>query len=127
MKTTVSVDASKAIAALMGGKFTESDMLEIEKPVAMNIINKQVELVPVATSDTQKSIGPDIQSASGTEVIDHIGPQTDYAPYIELGVPSRPNYPIQPFVRPSVYGNEGNIERVAQAAFRAKAKEKLGG
>ena len=127
MKTTSSVDASKALAALKGGRFNQSDMLAIEKPVALTIVNKQREKVPTDTFATKTSITPDIQSASSDEVIDHIGPQTTYAKYIELGVASRPNYPIQPFVRPSVYGNEGNIENVAQAAFKAKAKEKLGG
>ena len=127
MKQTASVDASKALAALKGGKFTREDMLDIEKPVGLTIVNKQREKVPTDTFATKISITPDIQKASSDEVIDHIGPQTDYAPYIELGVASRPNYPIQPFVRPSVYGNEDNIGNVAKAAFLAKAKEKLGG
>jgi len=126
MKTTASVDALKAIAALKGGKFTREDMLDIEKPIAMTVVNKQREKVPVDTSATKTSITPDIQRATAEEVIDHIGPQTTYAPYIELGVASKPNYPIQPFVRPSVYGNEGNIENVAKAAFLAKKREKYG-
>jgi len=120
------VDVSKALKALEGGKLTASDMLDIEKPVALTIVNKQRQDVPVDTSLTKNSIQPHIQSATDTEVIDHIGPETDYAPYIELGVVSKPNYPIQPFVRPSVFGNERNIGNVAAEAFKRKAQEKYG-
>ena len=120
------VDISKALKALKGGEFSRNDMLDIEKPVSLTIVNKQREKVPVKSGDTKGSIGPHIQKATENEVIDHIGPETDYAPFIELGVISKPNYPIQPFVRPSVYGNERNIQNVAEAAFEAKVKEKYG-
>lgn len=121
-----SVDASQAIKALKKGMFTEGDMLDIEKPIALTIVNKQREKVPTDTTATQNSIGQHIESSSATEVVDHVGPETDYAPFIELGVTSRPNYPIQPFVRPSVFGNESAIEKTAQAAFKAKVEEKYG-
>ena len=120
------VDISKALKALKGGEFSRNDMLDIEKPVSLTIVNKQREKVPKDTHDTENSISPHIQKATENEVIDHIGPETDYAPFIELGVISKPNYPIQPFVRPSVYGNERNIQNVAEAAFEAKVKEKYG-
>lgn len=122
----MSADIRQAMKALEGGKLTRNDMLDIEKPVALTIVNKQREKVPVDTSDTKGSIGPHIQKATDEEVIDHIGPETDYAPFIELGVISKPNYPIQPFVRPSVYGNERNISNVAKAAFKKKMSEKYG-
>ena len=122
----MSVDISQALKAFTDGALTKNDLLDIEKPVALTIVNKQRELVPVDTAATKNSISPHIQSASDKEVIDHVGPETDYAPFIELGVTSKPNYPIQPFIRPSVFGNERNIQNVASAAFEAKVKEKYG-
>lgn len=121
-----SVDISMALNAFKKGSLTRNDMLDIEKPVALTIVNKQREKVPVDTGETRASIGQHIQSATSEEVIDHIGPETDYAPFIELGIPSKPNYPIQPFIRPSVNGNENNINRVANVAFEAKIREKYG-
>jgi len=126
MTVTVKVDTKQVERALKGGEFSIGDMLDIEKPVALTIVNKQKELVPVDTAATKTSIMPGIQETSATQVIDHIGPQTEYAPFIELGVASKPNYPIQPFVRPSVFGNERTIQRVASAAFDAKIKQKYG-
>lgn len=122
----MSVDISQALKAFTDGALTKNDLLDIEKPVALTIVNKQRELVPVDTAATKNSVSPHIQSASDKEVIDHVGPETDYAPFIELGVTSKPNYPIQPFIRPSVFGNERNIQNVASAAFEAKVKEKYG-
>ena len=121
-----SVDTSQADKLLNNLKLSTNDMLDIEKPVALTIVNKQREKVPVDTGLTRTSIGPHIQDKSEKQIVDHVGPETDYAPYIELGVISKPNYPIQPFVRPSVFGNEKTINKVAQSAFEAKVKEKSG-
>ena len=126
MKTSVKFDTREFEAAIKRGRFTRSDMLDLEKPVALTVVNKQREKVPVDTGATRASIGQHIQKATETEVVDHIGPETDYAPYIELGVISKPNYPIQPFVRPSVFGNENNINRAATEAFKMKISEKYG-
>lgn len=120
------VDAREALAALQRGAFSSGDLLDIEKPVALTIVNKQREKVPTDTHDTENSIRPHIQRANASEVIDHIGPETDYAPSIELGVASKPNYPIQPFVRPSVFGNERTIQSVAATSFKRKIQEKYG-
>jgi len=120
---TIKIDTKDVDAALRRGKFTAEDMKDMEKPIALTIINKQRELVPVKTSATKNSCSQHIQSATATQVIDHVGPETDYAPNIEYGVTSKPNYPIQPFVRPSVFGNEGVIRSVAEAAFKAKIAE----
>ena len=123
---TVKVDDRQVIAALKKGMLSVGDMLDIEKPMALTIVNKQRLLVPKKTHATENSVGPEIQSATDEKVVDHIGPETDYAPFIEDGITSKPNYPIQPFVRPSVQGNERNIEKVASAAFKAKIKQKYG-
>jgi len=126
MKPTFEFDDSQLQMAIAAGAFTVGDMLDIEKPVAMSIVNRQRELVPVDTSATQNSIGQHIQKATGKEVIDHIGPETDYAPYIEFGVPSKPNYPIQAFVRPSIFTKRQQIINVAIASIKRKLVEKYG-
>lgn len=120
------IDDREVIAALKKGMLSVGDMLDIEKPMALTIVNRQRLLVPKDTHATENSVGPEIQSATSEKVIDHIGPQTTYAPFIEDGMTSKPNYPIQPFVRPSVQGNERNIQNVAMAAFKKKIKEKYG-
>lgn len=120
------VDISEALAAFKKGGLTVDDLLDIEKPIALTIVNKQREKVPVDTAATKNSISPHLQKASGDEVVDHIGPETNYAPYIELGVASKPNYPIQPFVRPSVFGNERALAKVAGEAMKRKVTEKYG-
>lgn len=120
------IDDKEVMKALKGGVLSKGDMLEIEKPIALTIVNKQRELVPVDTAATKTSVRPDIQSASDERIIDHIGPSTSYAPSIEFGVTSKPNYPVQPFVRPSVNGNERVIENVAATVYKAKIRQKYG-
>ena len=123
---TFKVDDREVIAALKKGLLSVGEMLSIEKPGALTIVNKQRQDVPVDTAATKNSIQPDIQIATAEQVIDHIGPSTDYAPSIEFGVTSKPNYPIQPFVRPSVTGYETKIINVIQAAFKALIGKKYG-
>ena len=122
----MSIDTRQADALLNRLDLSKPDMLDIEKPIALTIVNKQREKVPVDTAATKTSIGPHIETATDKQVVDHVGPETDYAPFIELGVATKPNYPIQPFIRPSVFGNEGTIERVASEAFKQKVEEKRG-
>ena len=116
---TIKIDTKEFDAAIKRLALTEQDMLNIEKPGALAIVNRQRELVPVKTAATKTSIIPDVQNSSATMVEDHIGPSTNYAPAIELGITSKPNYPIQPFVRPSVFGNEGAVTAAISAAFKA--------
>jgi len=120
----ISVDVTAANKALGELAITKAEMIAIELPAALTIVNKQRELVPVDTSNTKNSIAPDIVESSGVMVVDNIGPSTNYAPSIEFGVTSKPNYPIQPFVRPSVFGNENAIRAAVSGAFKALLKSK---
>jgi len=122
---TMTIDDRQVIAFLKKG-LTVGEMLSVEKPMGLTVVNKQRQDVPVDTGATKNSIKPDIQNATALQVVDHIGPSTEYAPSIEFGVTSKPNYPIQPFVRPSVNGNEGNIAKVATAAFKKLIGQKYG-
>jgi len=124
---SMKVDARDVMRVLQAAGLDANDLLDIEKPAALEVVNVQRRLVPVDTAETKNSVQPHIQESSAERVIDHIGPETNYAPNIEFGVTSKPNYPIQPFVRPSAFGNEGNINRSASAAFKAKVTEKFHG
>ncbi len=98
-----SVDTSKLEAALKAINFGAGDLLTIEKTGAAVQINGQRMRVAVDTSATKNSIGQHIVEATEKKVVDDIGPETIYAPNIEFGVQSKPNYPVQPFVRPTAY------------------------
>lgn len=122
-----SVDTSEVDALFRKLPLTVGNMLAIEKPGGLTVINTQRQLVPVDTAATKLSIGAQVQSSSALEVVEHIGPGTLYAPFIEFGVASKPNYPIQPFVRPSgmVAGAKAVIKTM-EVAFTAIVKRKSG-
>lgn len=103
-RTSSRVDTKEIFAFFKRTNLTEQDMLNIEKPGALTVVNTQRTLVPVDTGATKAGIIPEIQFSSETLIVDDVGPQTDYSEFIEFGVISKPNYPIQPFVRPSVMG-----------------------
>jgi len=114
-------NALKAIA------LDPSNLLHIEGAGAAVIANNQKMLVPVKSSATKTSIRSHIVSSSAIKVVDDIGPETDYAPYIEYGTgeyaeggggrkggwvykgPYGFRFTLgmkpQPFVRPSAFGN----------------------
>lgn len=122
-----SVDTSEADELFRNLGLSATNMLTIQKPGAVTIINIQRQLVPVDTAATKLSIDEQVQSSSALEVVNHIGPGTLYAPSIEFGVASKPNYPIQPFVRPSgmVAGAKAVIKAL-EAAFTAIIRRKSG-
>ena len=122
---SVSINDKEVIALLKKG-LTVSEMLSVAKPMGLTVVNKQRQLVPVDTAATKNSIQPRVDDATTSQVVQNIGPSTDYAPSIEFGVTSKPNYPIQPFVRPSVNGNENMIINVASAAFKKLIGQKYG-
>lgn len=104
MKANFEIDASDFEAAARRAISNKNDMLQIAGAGSYVIINKQKSLVPVDTAATKTSIRSHITSATNTHVEDEVGPETEYAPVIEYGRKDMPNYPIQPFIRPSAYG-----------------------
>ncbi len=100
--TKMLVNDSGLQKSLKDIKLNVNDMLSIEGAGARVQINGQRMRVPVDTSATQNSVKSHIEEASNTQVTDEIGPETVYAPNIEYGRKDNPNYPIQPFVRPTV-------------------------
>jgi len=114
---TVTIDTREVISKFKDLVLHEADLVDILRPMSFTVANKQKQDVPVDTAATKTSIMPFEHKRSNVEVVDDIGPQTDYAPSIEYGIKSKPSYPIQPFVRTSVYGYVNRIVRVGKIAF----------
>lgn len=112
------VDDSGFSKSAKNVKLSRSDMLSIEGAGAAIVQNTQKTLVPVLTAATKTGINSHIITATDTLVEDEIGPETDYAPVIEYGRKDMPNYPIQPFIRPSAFGNNAtNALKAISTAF----------
>jgi hypothetical protein len=117
MKTEVNIkDLEKALRAI---SFGAGDLLQLEGAGAFTLVNGMRRRVPVDTSATQNSIKSHVVSATAQQVVDDVGPETAYAPYIEYGVHSKPNYPIQPFVRPTAQQDFEKVLRAIGVAFGA--------
>jgi len=126
-------------------KLTESDLLNIEGAGAAVLVNAMRTKVPVgATGATRASIMSHIVSSSNTKVEDDIGPETDYAPYLEYGTGIyaengqgrkggwwyKDAYDkwhftygmrAQPFVRPAAYEKLNQVVRAISHAYAAWA------
>lgn len=123
---SVKFDTREVDAALKKG-LNVQDMLAIEGAGAKTIINAQRLKVPKDTHATELSIREHYEEVTKMRVVDDIGPETTYAPSIEFGITSKPNYPIQPFVRPSVFGsNRTLVEKVISTAFKLVIEKKYG-
>lgn len=118
MSISMTVDIKGLQEALKKIDLSESDMLNLIGAGSYVINNAQRLRVPVQTGATKTSIKSHIVESSKDRVEDEIGPETVYAPNIEYGRKDMPNYPIQPFIRPSIVGNEANIQRPISAAFK---------
>ena len=104
MKMDLTLDTSKFTDALGRAVIGADDLLNIEGAGAAVVIGNQKLSVPVDTAATRNSIRSHIVTSRRDYIEDDIGPETEYAPYIEYGVASKPNYPIQPFIAPSAAG-----------------------
>jgi len=112
MKPSASVDTSELHKALRQITLFEDDLIYIEGAGAAILVNGMRGRVPVDTSATQNSIrSGHFVELSDTRVVDDIGPETDYAPVIEYGRDDMPNYPIQPFVRPTAIDDFSKVIR----------------
>lgn len=123
----MTVDTSEVDALFNKMGLSQADMLAIEKPGSLTIINTQRMLVPVDTGNLKLSINTQIQNSSALEVVSHTGPNTVYAAAVEFGRPDLPNYPIQPYVRPSgmVAGAKAVIKAI-EAAAKILLRRKVG-
>lgn len=142
MKTKIVIDDKSMLNVLSKAKLDKQSMLDISGNGSKIIINKQRQDVPVDTAATKLSINDHITEASDTKVVDEVGPETNYGPYLEYGtgefaengkgrkggwfyVDSKGighftlGMKPRPYVRPSVIGNEQPIVEAISAAFWA--------
>lgn len=117
MRSRFRVDSSSLTKAFGEISLNAQDLLQIEKPGAHVLINGMRTRVPVDTAATQNSIQSHITEATDQRVVDEVGPETEYAPFIEDGVESKPNYPAQPFVRPTVFEDGRKVLNAIGVAF----------
>lgn len=85
MRMKLVIDDSKMKRVLRRARLSTQDMLDIEYSGSRVIVNRQRERVPVDTAATKVSIESHIEEASAERVVDEIGPETDYGPYLEYG------------------------------------------
>lgn len=139
MRIKITVDTRQMMDKLKRAPLSERDMLDIEGAGAKVIINSQRTDVPVDTSATKNSINSHITESSSTTVVDEIGPETEYAIYLEYGTgefaesgkgrkggwvykdASGFHFTLgmqpRPFVRPSIFGKEDDIVRAITATY----------
>jgi len=118
MKPGMDVDTSSIKAALKQVELYRDDLIFIEGAGATVLVNGMRMRVPVDTAATKLSIrSGHFVELSDQRVVDDVGPETDYAPAIEFGIPEKPNYPIQPFVRPTAFEDLSKIVRAIGYAF----------
>lgn len=102
MKPGISVDTKGIRDALKKIELYRDDLIFIEGAGSYPLVNGMRRLVPVDTGATKLSIRSHLVEFTDERIVDDIGPDTEYAFYIEYGIEDEPNYPIQPFIRPAV-------------------------
>lgn len=124
MASGFKVNTSGLKAALKAIRLTSNDMLQIEGAGAHVLLNGMRARTPVLSGATRASENSHIIEATAEKVVDDVGPETIYAPFIEYGVQSKPNYPIQPFVRPAAEEDEPQVVNAISSAFGETVKSK---
>jgi len=114
----IQVDDTAFNKALRNITINAQELREIETPGAAVLINGMRMRVPVDTGATKNSVQQHIAESNDDRVVDDVGPETEYAPNIELGIRDKPNYPIQPFVRPTAKLDFDEVIRAMNAAFK---------
>ena len=102
MNFEFTLDEDEFLEALRKIKITDDELMSVAGAGSAVIKTTQKLLVPVDTGATRTSIAEHFTKGDAIASVE-VGPSTEYAPYIEFGT-SNPNYPIQPFVVPSVFG-----------------------
>jgi len=124
MKTGMTVDIHSLNTALDMIGFSGDDLLQVEGAGAYVLINGERLRVPKDTHATENSIKSHIIEATEDRVVNEVGPETNYSIWIEFGVQSRPNYPAQPFIRPTVAEDGSMILNAMSYAFGETVKSR---
>jgi HK97 gp10 family phage protein len=116
--SNMTVDTTEFDEMMRRAKLTESDLLNIEGAGAAVLVNAMRTKVPVDTGATRASIMSHIVSSSSIKVEDDIGPETNYAPYLEYGTK---RMRAQSFVRPAAYEKLAQVVSAISHAYAAWA------
>ncbi len=113
----MTLDTKEIDNAISNVDTSAAELKAIGSAGAFVIVNSQKVAVPVDSGLTRTTISPHDVTSTADLFVTEVGPETEYAPNIEYGRRDQPNYPIQPFVRPSVFGNEKSIQAAIGTAF----------
>jgi HK97 gp10 family phage protein len=148
MKVKMTVDDTQLKIALKKINFGKQDLLDIEGAGAYVVVNGERMRVPVQTSATRNSIKPHIIEADDNHVVDEVGPETDYALYLEYGTGiyadggkgrqtpwtyysdklgrfvTTNGMKAQPFIRPTAEEDKDKVQAAISAALGALLRER---
>jgi HK97 gp10 family phage protein len=115
---SMTIDTTDFDEMMRRARLTESDLLNIEGAGAAVLVNAMRTKVPVDTGATRASVMSHIVSSSNIKVEDDIGPETNYAPYLEYGTK---RMRAQSFVRPAAYEKLNQVVSAISHAYAAWA------
>ena len=124
MKPGISIDTKGLKNALKDVKLSANEFASVGMAGGYVLVNGMRMRVPVDTSATRNSIRPDVVKQDADKVVVEVGPRTEYAPHIEYGIPSRPSYPMQPFIRPTATQDREKVLRSVSAVFGSLVNSK---
>jgi len=69
-------------------------------------------IVPVAPVNGGTLRGSIVKNVENNKLEGIVSTNVEYAPYVELGLKSNPNYPRQPYMRPALFDNKDKIRKI---------------
>ena len=96
--------------------FGDEKKIDIDKGVIAGLIRSTnlvqgaaKTLVPVDKGILRGSI---VKAVEENKLEGTVSTNVEYAPYVELGLKSNPNYPRQPYLRPALFDNKDKIKKI---------------
>ena len=94
----------------------DAKKIDIDKGViaglirSTNLVQTEAKVnVPVDEGTLRASI---VKSVEENKLEGIVSTNVEYAPYVELGLKSNPNYPRQPYLRPALFDNKDKIKKI---------------
>jgi len=139
MSMKLTVDSKKFVEGMKRLALSEKEMRNIEYAGSRILVNRQRANVPVDKGTTKLSIDSHITESSAAKVIDEVGPETEYAVYLEYGTGEfaesgsgrkggwfykdsngwhfTKGMPARPYIRPSVTNGANEVFNAISQAF----------
>jgi HK97 gp10 family phage protein len=142
----ITVDLSQFSRMMAKAHFKKQDLLDVEGPGALVLINGMRMRAPWDTGALRASINQHIIESTDTRLVDDVGPEVEYGPYIEYGTgiyaeggqgrkggwrykDAHGNWHFtygmrpQPFMRPAADEDKDQVVAAVEAAIKSKLKE----